>query len=84
MVVARTVAAYHRELKGVIFTPGKHERQEAIAKIADAHEGRASIRASQRCKLGIGLFPLPSRFRPQVPGFNTTFKQLSCFLLKIS
>ncbi|HTF86914.1 MAG TPA: polyribonucleotide nucleotidyltransferase [Planctomycetota bacterium] len=34
--VARTVAAYHRELKGVIFTPGKHERQEAIAKIADA------------------------------------------------
>ncbi|MEO6711066.1 MAG: polyribonucleotide nucleotidyltransferase, partial [Planctomycetota bacterium] len=44
--VARTVAAYHRELKGVIFTPGKHERQEAIAKIADACSTAATANVS--------------------------------------
>ena len=32
----RTVAGYHADLKAVIFTPGKHERQEAIARISDA------------------------------------------------
>ncbi|HUR27192.1 MAG TPA: polyribonucleotide nucleotidyltransferase, partial [Planctomycetota bacterium] len=28
--IAKTVAGFHKELKAVIFTPGKHERQEAI------------------------------------------------------
>jgi len=34
--IARTVASFHQDLKAVIFTPGKHERQEAIARISDA------------------------------------------------
>ncbi len=34
--IEKTVAKFHRDLKAVIFTIGKHERQEAIAKLSDA------------------------------------------------